>query len=294
MARIGMLFNVGLSDGATAQVITGVLEREGYVAGQNAVWEMRSAEGHVERLPGLAAELVGLPADVILAAGPPAVRAIREATATIPIEMQYTADPVADGVVASLARPGGNVTGVTAMGAQLAGKRLELLKEAMPHIERVAVLTVARGIVGREELAVAAATLGLQLQYLAVSVDELAGAFDAMLAERADAVLLNGAGGTGLAVARVVELATARRLPVMSEDRVAVSLGGLMSYGANFTALYGHAASYVVKILRGAKPADLPVEQPRVFDLALNLRTAEALGLAIPRHVLLQATEVVQ
>jgi putative tryptophan/tyrosine transport system substrate-binding protein len=292
--RIGLLFNVGRRDGSSVEAITNALEAHGYLAEQNTTIEFRSADGQVERLPALAAELTQLPVDVMLAAGPPAVRAARDATGTIPIVMQYTADPVADGIVASLARPGGNVTGVTAMGAQLAGKRLEILKETVPRLSRVAVLTVAPRISGAAELETAAHTLGLRLQLLTVNVNELEGAFDAMTADRADAVLLNGAGGTGLAVPRIMDLATQRRLPVMSEDRVAVSLGGLLSYGANFTALYGYAAGYLIKILRGAKPADLPVEQPREFEFVINARTAQALGLTIPHHVLLQATEVIQ
>jgi putative tryptophan/tyrosine transport system substrate-binding protein len=292
--RVGLLFNVGRRDGSSVEAIINVLRDHGYLAEQNTIIEFRSADGQVERLPALASELAQLPVDVMLAAGPPAVRAARDATSTIPIVMQYTADPVADGVVASLARPGGNVTGVTAMGAQLAGKRLELLKETIPHLSRVAVLTVASRITGDAELEAAAQILGLRLQLLAVNVNDLEGAFDAMTAHRADAVLLNGAGGTGLALPRIVDLATQRRLPVMSEDRVAVSLGGLLSYGANFTALYGYTASYLVKILQGAKPADLPVEQPREFDLVINVHTAQALGVTIPHHVLLQATEVIQ
>jgi putative tryptophan/tyrosine transport system substrate-binding protein len=294
-ARVGLLANVGLRTGAALSQVVAVLQEQGYVEGQNTVIEFRSAEGRPERLPELAAQLVAIPVDVILAAGPPAVRAAQAATRTIPIVMQFTGDPVAAGVVASLARPGGNVTGVTAMGSQLAGKRLELLKAAIPQLTRLAVLLVAaRGIVGEGELEAAAQFLALQLQMLAVDIDDLEAAFNAMLGSHAEAVLLNGAGGTGLALPHIVELATQRRLPLMSEDPEAVRLGGLMSYGPNFVALYGHAAGYVVKVLRGAKPADLPVEQPTTFDFVINLQTAQALGLTIPQHVLLQATEVIQ
>ena len=195
-ARVGVLANVGVRTTASLTRVVAVLQEHGYVEGQNTVIEFRSAEGRPERLPALAAQLVESPVDVILAAGPPAVRAAQAATRTIPIVMQFTGDPVAAGVVASLARPGGNVTGVTAMGTQLAGKRLELLKATIPQLTRLAVLLVAaRGIVGEDELQAAGQTLGLQLQMLAVDIDELEAVFNRMVSSQTDAVLLNGAGG---------------------------------------------------------------------------------------------------
>jgi putative ABC transport system substrate-binding protein len=295
LPQVGILANVGQKDGPSIAAVTQELHQQGFVEGQSIAIHFRSSEGQVERLPDLAAELLRVPVDVIVAAGPPATRAARSSTRTIPIVMQYTGDPVADGVVASLARPGGNVTGVTAIVPQLAGKRLELLKTTIPDLTRLAVLNVTRlGLVGHPELEAAARILGIRLQVHAVDINDLEAAFDAMVAERADAVLLNAAAGTGLALPRIVELAVQRRLPVMSEDPAAVALGGLMSYGPNFVALYRNAAGYVAKILRGAKPADLPVEQPREFDFVINLKTAQALGLTIPQHILLQATEVIQ
>jgi putative tryptophan/tyrosine transport system substrate-binding protein len=294
-ARIGILVNVGRREGASVTAITNALRDAGYIEGETAAIEFRSSEGKPERLPDYATDLVRLPVDVILAAGPPAVRAARDATLAIPIVMQYTGDPVADGLVASLARPGGNITGVTAMAPQLAGKRLELLRAVLPDLSRLAVLNVTvRGVVGLPELEAAAQVLGMQLQVVAVEIDQLESAFEKMVAVRADAVLLNAAGGTGLALPRIIDLASQWRLPVMSEDPTAVALGGLLSYGPNFEALYRNAAGYAVKILRGTRPADLPVEQPRVFDCAVNLRTAQVLGVTIPQHVLLQATEVIQ
>jgi ABC-type uncharacterized transport system substrate-binding protein len=270
----------------------------GYVEGQNLVMEYRYAEGF-ERLPELAAELVRLQVEVIVASGVPAIRAAQHTTRTIPIVMAGTADPVAAGGVASLARPGGNTTGLSCLSAELPGKRLELLKEAVPQSTRVAVLAKAAGPSESARwlnLTGAARALGLYLHVVELhSAEELDSAFAAMTRAGADALivvadqaLMDGLRG------RIVDLAAKSRLPAMYDWKMYVDAGGLMSYGPSLSDIFRRAAVFVDKILKGAKPADLPVEQPTKFELVINLKTAQALGLTIPPTLLFQADEVIR
>jgi putative ABC transport system substrate-binding protein len=276
------------------------LRELGYVEGQNLIIEYRYAEGHEERLRDLAAELVQLPVNVIVAEGAAAIRAAQHATRTIPIVMAATSDPVGQGFVASLAHPGGNITGLSFLDAELPGKRLELLKETVPQSTRIAVLanpanpTYASAM---HNLTGAARMLGLHLQVVEVRrAEELDDAFAAMTRAGADAVivigdplLLNSERGRVVA-----DLAVKSRLPVMYNFREWVVAGCLMSYGASRPVVYRQAAIYVDKILKGANPAELPVEQATTFELVINLKTAHALGLTIPPRLLFQADEVIR
>ena len=270
----------------------------GYVEGQNITIEYRWAEGQYERLPDLAAELVRLGVHVIVTSGPLGTRAAKDMTRTIPIVMARDFDPVADGFVASLGRPGGNITGMTAQARELSAKRLELLKDTVAGLARVAVLwnplevSAARQLRDTEE---AARVLGLQVHVLEVrGPDDFEGAFAA--------ARKGGAGGLTVLAdpvshfhrARLVDLAAQSRLPTMYWERVFVEAGGLMSYAASDRDLYRRAAYYVDRILKGAKPADLPVEQPTKFELVINLKTAQALGITIPPHLLAFADEVIK
>jgi putative ABC transport system substrate-binding protein len=272
----------------------------GYVEGQNLIIEDRYAEGSPERLRDLAAELVRLKVDVMVAEGAAAIRAAQHATRTIPIVMAATWDPVGQGFVASLAQPGGNITGLSFLGAELPGKRLEILKETVPQSTRIAVLISAAHPSYESvmrNLTEAAQVLGLQLHIVEVRrAEELNDAFAAMTRAGADAViaieealLLNSLRG-GI----VADLAAKRRLPVMYSWREWVEEGCLMSYGPSRSDVKRRAATYVDKILKGAKPADLPVEQATTFEFVINLKTAQALGLTLPPPLLLQATEVIR
>jgi putative tryptophan/tyrosine transport system substrate-binding protein len=272
----------------------------GYVEGRNILLEYRYAEGSEERLRDQAAELVQLPVDVIVAEGAAATRAAQHATRTIPIVMAGTADPVAQGFVASLAQPGGNITGLSFLVEELPGKRLEFLKEVVPQSTRIAALINAAHPAYEStmhSLTVAARALGLHLHVVEVRrADELADAFTAMTRAGADAVialedavLLNNARGRVVA-----DLAAKSRLPVMYAWREWVVAGCLLSYGPNELDTNRRAAVYVDKLLKGAKPADLPVEQPIKYDLVINLKTAKALGITIPPSLLLLADEVIQ
>src|SRR5215813_4554691 len=271
----------------------------GYVEGQNLAIAYRGAEGQDERLPALAAELVGLHVDVMVAVGPTATRAAQHATPTLPIVMTGTADPVGAGLVASLARPGGNTTGVSLMMAELPGKRLEILKETVPQSTRVAVLANPAFEVYPlylHNLTVAARALGLHLQVVEVrNAEELDPAFAAMTRERTDALMvLADPLLMDTLLGQVADLAATHRLPAMYTWRMYVEAGGLMSYGPSLLERHRRAATYVDKIFKGANPADLPVEQPTQFELVINLKTAKALGLTIPASVLLQADEVIK
>jgi putative ABC transport system substrate-binding protein len=267
----------------------------GYVEGQDVVIEQRLTDPGEAGLRAAAADLVRLSVDVIVALATRATLAAKGATSTIPIVFVNAGDPVGTGLVASLARPGGNVTGLTTLTPELSGKRLELLAQVVPGLRRVAFFwdpLTSRTLV--EELQAATQVLGLRLQVLEIRDGaDLEAAFAAAGAEQADA-LMTAAGIGGRNRARVISLAARGRLPAMYTNSLAVRDGGLMAYGPNALDLRRRAATYVDKILKGAKPADLPVEQPMTFDFAINLRTAQALGLTIPPHVLLQATEVIQ
>jgi len=276
-----------------------VLAENGWIEGRNIVTEYRWVEGRIERFPLLAAELVSLKPDLIVAVTGPAARAARQATTTIPIVMVYAFDPVGDGLVASLARPGGNITGLMfVVGPEIVGKQLELLKEVLPKVSRVAVLfnpdTAAAPIFVRETQA-AAQALAMKLQLLEVrNPGELEGAFAAMTKEGAGALLVLPLPFNFAHTRRIVDLAAESRLPAVYPFRESAEVGGLLAYATNAPDMYRRAATYVDKILKGAKPGDLPVEQPTKFELVINLRTAKALGLIIPQSLLLRADEVIE
>jgi putative ABC transport system substrate-binding protein len=303
VARIGYLLTSSLESPETRAVLTPFREglRDlGYVEGQNLVVEYRSAEGRIERFPDLARELVRLNVDLIIAGATPTARGARQATTTIPIVAFAMGDPVGDGLVESLARPGGNVTGSTFLGPQLVPKRLELLKTLLPRASRIAVLWHPGAFSERtmnemwKETDAAAHTLGVHLQRVEVrSAAELDGAFSRMIAERADALLVFPSTLLFNERARLVALAARHRLPAMFNAREFVERGGLIGYGASLAALIRRSAVYVDKILKGARPADLPVEQPTKFELTINLKTAKALGLTVPPALLVRADRVI-
>ena len=300
ISRIGFLA-VGSREGR-AFLIEGFrqgLREHGYVEGQNIVIEYRFSEDRNDRLPALAAELVAMKVQLILASGTPASFAAKEATSTIPIVMGgIAADPVATGLIASLARPGGNITGMTMMSPQLGGKRLELLKTAVPRLARVAVFwnppNPAYGPI-LKELEAAAQSLRLTLHRLEVRVPaDFEGAFRAAVKQRAGALIAPGDPLVSNRPRMVADLALKHRLPTMMENKEFVEAGGLLSLGLDLVDSYRRAATQVDKILKGANPAELPMEQPSKFDLAVNLKTARVLGLTIPPSVLLQATRVIE
>jgi len=270
----------------------------GYVEGQNLVMEYRYAAGQYERFPALAAELVRLPVDVLLAVITPAALALKNATTTIPIVMVSVGDPVGSGLVASLARPGGNITGLASLSPELVGKQLEFLKEALPTVSRVAVLWNPANpshALTLPEVDVAAQRLGVQLHRVeARGPEAFDRAFAAMTSAHAGALLVLGDSIFLQHRRRLAELATTSHLLTMHQVRPLVEAGGLMSYAASAPDLQRRAATYVDKILKGAKPADLPVEQPTKFELVINLKTAEALGITIPPTLLFQADEVIR
>ncbi len=296
--RIGVLaFNAADDpNGGGMSPFREALRDLGYVEGQNIIIEWRWAEGHNDRFPELAAELVSLPVDLIAAQGP-AIPAAMKATTVIPIVMLYAEDPVANGWVASLAQPGGNVTGPSAIAAQLSPKRLQLLKEAVPGISRVGVLWHPTRItsVTWNELQGAAPMLGVSLQSLEVAdVPDFESAFDAAVRERADAMIVLQDAFMSRQAPRVVELELRHRLPTMHPANQYVRAGGLMSYAPSSSYAIGQRAAYYVdRILKGAKPADLPVEQPMTFDFVVNLKTARELGITFPQEILLQVTEMI-
>jgi putative ABC transport system substrate-binding protein len=300
------VFRIGLLGGSTpkspeaAHIWNGFFQglRElGYVEGVHYVFEGRFYEDKLERLPALAAELARLPVDVIVAGAAPAPEAARRATSTIPIVMANHGDPVGSGLVASLARPGGNVTGLSVVNVEMWGKRLQLLKETVPGLSRVAVLsnpTNPQNALDFREVERAARSLQVQVKVLeAQTPNELVGAFDAATKERADALILLGGSMFFAERVRLTELAARSRLPAIYGTREFTEAGGLMAYGVNIRESFRRAATYVDKILKGAKPGDLPVEQPTKFDLVVNLKTAKALGLNIPQSVLIRA-EVIE
>jgi len=292
--RIGILGLTGLEPLIAA--FRDSLRQLGYVEGQNITVESRWTS-EVDRLPELAAELVRLPVDILVAGGPSMARAAKKATSTIPIVMAVVPDLVGEGLVATLARPGGNVTGISFMAPDLSGKRLELLREAFPRISHVGVIWDSKTGGGPAELEATqrgARALGVELQVLevqrAADVDK---AFEMGRKHRAGALITLGSPLLFANRRHLVDLATASGLPVMFQHRAYVDAGGLMSYGPNFPEMFRRAAVYVDKILKGAKPADLPVEQPTKFELVINLKTAKALGLTIPPSVLARADEVI-
>ena len=274
------------------------LKALGYFQGQNVLLEARYAEGKLDRLPHLATELVQLKVDVIVVASGVAIRAVQQATTTIPVVMAVSSDPVADGIVASLARPGGNITGLSMLALELSGKRLQLLKEAVAKASRVAVMwnPAYTGMEARYRVVQEGAPqVGVTVRSLEVREPrDFETAFATMTRERPDALLLLVDPVTLENSRRIVDFAAAKRLPAIYEVREFVDAGGLMSYGPSLTGMWKRAATYVDKILKGAKPADLPVEQPTRFELVINLKTAKALGLIIPPSVLIRADHLIQ
>jgi putative ABC transport system substrate-binding protein len=270
----------------------------GYVEGQTIVLDVRWGEGQHERYPALAADLARLPVDVIVAAGGSPARAAQHATTTIPIVMLVGVDPVEQGLVASLARPGGNITGLTVMTRELSGKRLELLQEAVPGLSHVALLVDAGNPnrqAHRHAHEAAARALGIQLLPLEVrGPDEFVGAFQAATQGQAQALIMAQGALFLTQRARLAALALASRLPTMSGETGYAEAGGLMHYGPDIPGSFRRVAAYVDKILKGAQPAELPVEQPTQFELAINRKTAQALGLTIPSVLLFQANKVIQ
>ena len=274
------------------------LRELGYVEGKNILIEYRYAEAKLDRLPALAAEFVRLKVDVMVLAGPASIRPAKEATSTIPIVMANDADPVGSGVVASLALPGGNITGLSNLAPEMGGKRLELLKEIVPRLARVAVLgtsTTTGTAQVLKEMELAAGAFRVQLQYLDVpGPKEIETAFREARKGRADAVLVLQGGVFNLQRKQIAALAVKSRLPAIYHAPEYVEDGGLMSYGVSVTDLYRRAATYVDKILKGAKPADLPVEQPTKFEFIINLQAAKQIGLTIPPNVLVRADKVIK
>ena len=274
------------------------LRELGYVEGKNIVIEPRYAHGNFDRLPALAAELVRLKVDVIVTTGPTSTRPAKEATSTIPVVMTFDDDPVGSGFVASLARPGGNITGLSTLSPEISGKQLELLKEMAPRLSRVAVF----GTSNRQgtdqnlkELNLAARGLGVKLQYLDVQDSkDIESAFRAASKGRADAVVVLQSPVFSIQRVQIADLALKSRLPAIYPRREFVEDGGLMSYGVSFSDLDRRAATYVDKILKGAKPAEIPVEQPVKFEFFINLKAAKQIGLMIPPNLLARADRVIR
>jgi putative tryptophan/tyrosine transport system substrate-binding protein len=303
-ARIGFLASASLESPESRAGLDAFyqgLREHGYIDGQNVTVEIRAADSKIERLPALAGELVGLSLDVIVAANSLAGRAAQQATTTVPIVIPVMGDPVGDGLVASLARPGGNITGLTFLGPQLVPKRLSLLKEMLPTASKVAALWHPGAYGTRtmnnmmSEGEAAAQSLGLRLLLVGVREPaEIEKAFSTISDERADALMIFPSPMLFSERKRIVDLATKFRLPLISMSKEFVQLGGLMSYGADIIGFFRLSAAYVDKILKGAKPADLPVEQPTKFELAINLKAAKALGLNVPPSLLASADEVIE
>jgi putative tryptophan/tyrosine transport system substrate-binding protein len=304
VARIGLLGTASF-ESPDAQVfldaIRGGLRERGYVEGQNLVIEARSADGRVERFAALARELVRLDVDVIIALNSLSARAAQQATATIPIVAAVMGDPVGDGLVDTLARPGGNITGLSILAPELLPKLLALLKEALPVISRIAALWHPHAYVERtmstmmQEAEAAAQTLGVQLQSVAVQgPDELDQAFTTIAGNSAEALIVFPSPMLFNERRRIIGFATDRRLPSIANARQFAELGGLMTYGPSIIDSHRRAVTYVDRILKGAKPGDLPVEQPTTFELVLNLKTADVLGITLSPSLLLQADEVIE
>ena len=301
----GKVPRIGLLGGGSASAAAGRIDafRQGlrdlgYVEGKTIVIEQMWAEGKLDRIPALAADLVRLKVDAIVSAGPTVTRACKDANITTPIVMGFDDDPVGSGLVASLARPGGNITGLSSLSPGLSAKQLELLKEIIPRLSRVAVLgsLIHPGTAqSLKEMELTARAFKVQLHYFnVVEPNTIDTAFGAARKERADAVLVLTSVVTTTQREKIIDLAVKNRLPAIYFTAEWVEAGGLLAYGANFIDLFRRAAVYVDKILKGAKPADLPVEQPTKFELVINLKTAKALGLTIPQSVLSRADQVIE
>jgi ABC-type uncharacterized transport system substrate-binding protein len=298
VARIGFLAATTAASPARFEAFRQALRELGYVEGKNIVIEWRRAEGKFDQLPDLATELVRLKVDVIVTAGGASTRPAKEATVTIPIVMASDNDPVGSGFVASLARPGGNITGLSQMAPELAGKRLELLKEIVPKLSRVAVLGELKNPGNAQalrETELAAGAFGVQLQSFDVrGPKDIETGFQAAIKGRADAVLMLGGPVATAQRVQIVEIAAKNRLPAIYPQSDYMDVGGLMFYGPSISDLFRRAATYVDKILKGAKPADLPVEQPTTFEFIINLKAAKQIGLTIPPNVLVRADRVIK
>jgi putative tryptophan/tyrosine transport system substrate-binding protein len=296
VSRVGIL-NSDLGQNARVDEFRDGLRKLGYVEGQNLLITYRWADGRLDRLPALADDLLASHVDAIVAIGA-SVWAAKRQTSTVPIVMAFSGDPVGTGMVSNLARPGGNITGLSFMSSDLAAKRLELLKQTFPGTARVGVLYLPAEVSTVPELReteAAARTVNVTLQRLEVrQPDDLEPLFAKAIRERADAMLVFAHAFAFTHRDRIVDLAARQRLPTMFGWREFVDVGGLMSYGPNVHAMLRRAASYVDRILKGAKPADLPIEQPTKFELIINLKTAKALGLTIPQSVLLRADQVIE
>jgi putative tryptophan/tyrosine transport system substrate-binding protein len=296
--RIGVFFATTPGRDPFVEAFLEGMRALGYVEGRHFVLESRGAEGQYERFPALAAELVLLPVDVLMVPNTSAALAAKQATSTIPIVMTGMGDPVGTGLVASLARPGGNITGLSILQPELIGKQLEFLKDVLPTVSRVAVLWNPTNPAHTRDVRtaeVAAQALGVQLHPVeARGPDAFDSAFAAMTRAHAEALLVLGDTMFRERRSRLAELAATSRLPTMNNSRPYVEAGGLLGYGVSLEDSWQRAATYVDKILKGAKPADLPVEQATTFELVINLKTAQALGLTIPPSVLFQATEVLR
>jgi putative ABC transport system substrate-binding protein len=295
--RIGILEAIpAVQNAANLDALRKGLRDLGYVEGRNLIIEYRSADGRAERFPDLASELVRLKVDLIVTRGTPAARAAKDATATIPVVMATMGDPRA--MVASFARPGGNITGVTTFSTELTAKRIQLLKELVPNLSRVALLHNMGNPAAPpewEETKTAARALGLQAELLDVrSQGDLDRAFELAVRRHVDALLIGADGLTQLHQQMIVDLVARNRLPAAYPAREFVEAGGLIGYAVNYPDLYFRFASFVDKILKGAKPGELPVEQPTKFELVINLKTAKSLGVTVPQSVLLRADEVIQ
>ena len=297
--RIGFQFDVPVSTlTARTEAFRQGLRDLGYLEGKNIIIEWRSAEGKLERLPDLAAELVRLKVDVIVSPGPTVTRGLRKATSTIPIVMAQDTDPVGSGFITSLAHPGGNITGLSALAPEMSGKQLELLKQILPKLSRVAVIgnSINPGDAqALRETELAARSFEIYLRYLDVlDPKEIETTFRAATKGRADAVLLLGNPILNAHRKQIVDLAAKHRLPATYARPEFIDAGGLMYYGTNYNDLYRRAATYVDKILKGAKPADLPVEQPTKLEFIINLKAAKQIGLTIPPNVVARADRVIK
>ena len=297
--RIGFLSGQSLSTiSARTEAFRQGLRELGYVESKNIVVEWRYADGKLDRLPALAADLVRLKVDIIVTGGSGSTRPANEATNTIPIVMTQDPDPVGNGYIASLARPGGNITGLSTLAPELSGKRLELLKEIVPKLARVSVLGTSTNASTAQELReteLTAGALAVKLQYLDVrGPQDIEAAFRAASKGRADAVIVLGGPVIASQRTQIVDLVVKSRLPAIYQSGINVEAGGLMAYGVSGTDLARRAATYVDKILKGAKPADLPVEQPKKFELIINLKAANQIGFTIPPNVLARADKVIK
>jgi putative ABC transport system substrate-binding protein len=301
--QAGKIFHIGFLDGGTASGRAGHLKaflqelsELGWIEGKNITIEYRFAEGKPERRPKLAAELVRLRVDLIVVTGTAAALDAKKATATIPVLMVNPGDPVGDGLVASLARPGGNVTGFSSLSNELNTKRLEILKDAVPKVARVGVLTVTTNNAQLKDLRGAAVALKLKLEEIETQIDaeSLERAFQTAKQKQVDAIMTVTTGSIFAERKRIVELASKHRLPGIHFQKEFVDEGGLMSYGADYVDLFRRAAVYVDKILKGAKPADLPVQQPTKFEFVISLKAAKQIGLTIPVRVLERADKVIK